>query len=140
MVKDILDSGHLNPAMAGKVWGRLGFSCTQMFGRFGRAKLRPSSRRQHEHRRFWLNHQLTSSVKWWLEILSCSLPRLVPTNLSERHTNVSCSDGEGSKAGVGVALWKNGTQVVRARVLRVPEEVRMLWDDQKKLGCFNDIF
>ena len=73
MVKDVLESGLLHPAMAGKLWERLGFSCTQMFGRFGRAKLRRFSRRQHEHRRIWLNHQLTSALKWWLEILSCSL-------------------------------------------------------------------
>ena len=53
MVKDVLKSGHLHPAMAGKLWERLGFSCTQMFGRFGRAKLRSFSRRQHEYRRFW---------------------------------------------------------------------------------------
>ena len=104
MIKDVLESGHLHPAMAGKLWGHLGFSCTQMFGRFGRAKLRPFSRRQHEHRRIWLNHQLTSALKWWLEILSCSPPRVIPTNLSERRRIASCSDGEGSEAGVGVAL------------------------------------
>ena len=103
MVKDILESSHLHPSMAGKVWGRLEFCCTQMFGRFGRAKLRPFSRRQHEHRRIWLNHQLTSALKWWLEILSCSPPRVIPTNLSERRRIVSYSDGEGSEAGVGVA-------------------------------------
>ena len=89
-----------------------------MFGRFGRAKLRPFSRRQHEHRQFWLNHQLTSALKWWLDILSCSPP----------------------EAGVGVALWENETQVVRAGVLRVPEEVRILWDHQKNFGRFSDIF
>ena len=105
MVKDVLESGHLHLAMAGKMWGRLGFSCTQMFRRFGRAKLCPFSRRQHEHRRIWLNHQLTSALKWWLEILSCSPPRVVPTNLSKRRKIVSKSDGEGSEAGVGVALW-----------------------------------
>ena len=99
MVKDVVESGHLHPAMAGKLWGRLGFSCTQMFGRFGRAKLRPFSRRQHEHRRFWLNHQRTSALKWWLEILSCSPPRVEPTTLSERRRIVSYSDGEGSEAG-----------------------------------------
>ena len=140
MVNDILESGHSHPAMAGKVWGRLGFSCTQMFGRFGRAKLCPFSRRQHEHRRIWLNHQLTSALKWWLEILSCSPPRVIPTNVSERRRIVSYSDGEGSEAGVGVALWENKTQVVRAGVLRVPEEVRILWDRQKNLGRFNEIF
>ena len=103
MIRDVLESGKLTPAMAGKLWGRLGFSCTQMFGRFGRANLRPFSRRQHEHRQFWLNHQLTSSLRWWLQILSCSPPRLVPTDLSARRRIVSKSDGEGSKANIGVA-------------------------------------
>ena len=65
---------------------------------------------------------------------------MVPTNLSERRRIVSCSDGEGSEAGVGVALWESGTQVVRAEILRVPEEVRILLDRQKNLGRFNDIF
>ena len=74
-----------------------------MFGRFGRAKLRPFSRRQHEHRQFWLDHQLTSALKCWLQILSCSLPRLVPTHLSTRRKIVSYSDGEGSEANIGVA-------------------------------------
>ena len=62
MVKDVLESGHLHPAMAGKLLERMGLSCTQMFG--------PFSRRQREHGRFWLNHQLTSALSWWLEILS----------------------------------------------------------------------
>ena len=65
---------------------------------------------------------------------------MVPTNKSERRRIVSKSDGEGSEAGVGVALWENKTQVVRAGVLRVPEEVRIVWDRQKNLGRFNDIF
>ena len=65
---------------------------------------------------------------------------MIPTNLSERRRIVSYSDGEGSEAGVGVALWEKKTQVVRAGVLRVPEEVRVLWDRQKNLGRFNDIF
>ena len=47
---------------------------------------------------------------------------------------------KGSDAGVGVALWESGTQVARAGVLRVQEEVRILWDRQKSLGRFNDIF
>ena len=47
---------------------------------------------------------------------------------------------KGSKANIGVALWENETQVVRAGVLRVPEEVRILWDRQKHLRRFNDIF
>ena len=60
----------------------------------------------------------------------------MPTNVSERRRIVSYSDGEGSEAGVGVALWESGTQVVRASVFRVPEEVRILWDHQKNFGRF----
>ena len=111
-----------------------------MFGRFGRAKLRPFSRRQHEHRRIWLNHQLTSALKWWLEILSCSTPGVIPTNLSERRRIVSYSDGKGSEADVGVALWENKTQVERAGVLRVPEEVRIAVGPLVLLENFPDIF
>ena len=59
---------------------------------------------------------------------------MVPTDLSERRRIVSYSDGEGSEPGVGVAFWESGTQVVRAGVLRVPEEVLTLWDRQKNLG------
>ena len=140
MIRDVLESGSLTPAMAGKLWGRLGFSCTLMFGLCGRAKLRPFSRRQHEQRQFWLNHQLTSALNWWLQILSCSPPRLVPSDLSARRRIVSYRDGEGSEAGIGVALWENETQVVRAGVLRVPEEVRKYRTIKKNLGRFSDIF
>ena len=57
---------------------------------------------------------------------------MIPTNLSERRRIVLYSDGEGSEAGVvGVALWEHKTQVVRAGVLRVSEEVRIFWDRQK---------
>ena len=64
----------------------------------------------------------------------------MPSDLSTRRKIVSYSDGEGSEAGIGVALWENETQEVRAGVLRVPEEVRILWDHQKNLGRSNDIF
>ena len=65
---------------------------------------------------------------------------MIPTNVSERRRIVSYGDGEGSEAGVGVAFWENKTQVVRAGVLRLPEEVRILWDRQKNSGRFNEIF
>ena len=31
MIRDVLDSGSLTPAMAGKLWGRLGFSCSNVW-------------------------------------------------------------------------------------------------------------
>ena len=41
----ILDSRTLGPALAGQIFGQLGFACTQFHGRWGRAKLRPFVRR-----------------------------------------------------------------------------------------------
>ena len=88
------------------------------------------------HSGFTSAEAMTFSCHGWRHLFprSClvALPRVVPTNLSERCRIVSKSDGEGSEAGVGVALWESGTQVVRAGVLRVPEEVQILWDRQKK--------
>ena len=45
-------------------------------------------------------------------------------------------EAEGSEAGIGVALWENETQVVRAGVLRVG----YCGTIKKNLGRFNDIF
>ena len=73
MLEDILHKDALSPGLAGKLWGRLAFSTTQMFGKFGRAKLRPFSRRQHEVRQHRLNPQLRSALIWWLE----QLPRVL---------------------------------------------------------------
>ena len=53
----------LGAGLAGKLWGRLAYSCTQLFGRYGRAKLRPFSRHQHEPGRYKLNPQLLSLVR-----------------------------------------------------------------------------
>ena len=136
MIKDVLEPGHLHPAIAGKLWERLGFSCTQMFGRFGRAKLRPFSRRQHEHRRIWLNHQLTSALKWWLEILSCSLLCVIPTNLSERRRIVSYSDGEGSETGVGVALMGKQNSTCACRGPSCARRSSDIVGSSEKLGSF----
>ena len=73
----ILDSSALGPALAGQLFGQFGFSCSQFFGRWGRAKLRPFSRRQHEAYRFALNPQLLESIDWWLSNLHRAPPRPV---------------------------------------------------------------
>ena len=92
MIKDVLESRRLNPAVAGKLWRRLGVQLHSDVWSVWQGKTSSFSRRQ-----------LTSALKWWLEILSCSLPRLVPNNLSARRRILSYSDGEGSEAGFGVA-------------------------------------
>ena len=58
----VLSSRSLTAGLAGQLVGQFGFSCSQFFGRWGRAKLRPFSRRQHEPGRFALNDQLRSAL------------------------------------------------------------------------------
>ena len=68
------------------------------------------------------------------------VPRGVPMYLENLDTAVSYSDGEGSKAGVGIAVWSsrlpNGPV---AAFLEVPEHIRKLWDASRE-GDHNDIF
>ena len=74
MVKDVLESGHLHLAMAGNcgdAWGSAAFRCLvglagQNVVLFHVANISIFG--------FWLNHQFTSGLKWWLEILSSFSP------------------------------------------------------------------
>ena len=52
MIKDVLESGQSILQWQANCVDAWEFSCIQMFGRFGRAKFRPFSCRQHERRRF----------------------------------------------------------------------------------------
>ena len=140
MLEDILEANSLAPGAAGKVWGRLAFACTQLFGRYGRAKLRPFSRRQHESSQYRLNMQLREAILWWLEELPKAPPRTIPTSLSRARTVVSYSDGGGSEAQVGIAVWVQGESRARAGVLKVPQGLRNLQDQQRRRGRFNDIY
>ena len=130
----------LSPSLAGKLYGRLSFATCQAYGKFGRAQLRPFSRRQHEPGRFWLNPQLQTSIDFWLEILPKLPPRPMPTALTTKRTVISYSDGEGACGQVGIALWQQGQSIGRAGVVRVPEELRKAWDPNQKEGRFNDIY
>ena len=88
-IADILESGHLSSGLAGQLFGQLGFSCSQFFGRWGRAKMRPLSRRQHEPHRFALNDQLRSALRWWLANLHIAPPRALFSCRDRRHVVVT---------------------------------------------------
>ena len=66
----------------GKLWRRLGYSCTQMFGRFGGATLCGSFRCQREKNKVGLGHQLTTALHW-LTVLEQPPPRIIPTHLTK---------------------------------------------------------
>ena len=146
-LKAILKDNFLTSGHAARVHGRLGFAATQLYGRLGRAKLRPFVRRQYESGRTTVNIQMESALKWWLKELCHIRPRQVPRSLATRTTIVSYSDGEGAGACVGVALWDPRLPRPLAGILTVPANIRELWRDQKEISTiagsdqgFNDIF
>ena len=144
LLRDVLEQRRLPPALAAKLFGKLGFATTQMFGRFGRAQMAAFKRRQHEVNKVGLNHQIERSIMWWLLILAGPPARPVPASLTSKKVVVSYSDGEGGSAGVGVALWHRSLECPVAAYLRVPREVRLLWSKARGHALpserLNDIF
>ena len=73
---DVLDSfltaNRLGNGLSGQLWGKLQHACSMLWGRYGICKLRPFSRRQHEHRAN-LNPQLCEAIHWWLRDFKESL-------------------------------------------------------------------
>ena len=57
-----------------------------------------------------------------------------------RKVMISYSDGEGSNAQVGIALWEQGQSRACAGVVRIPVTLRKQWDQRRKQNRFNDIY
>ena len=102
--------------------------------------LRALNRRQHEGGRHGLNRQLRSCISWWIHHLPILPARPVPINLEKRKVMISYSDGEGSNAQVGIALWAQGQKKARAGVVRIPDDLRRKWDGKMKGNRYNDIY
>jgi len=132
-IHSVIKSHGLGPAQAGQLFGQLGFTCSQFFGRWGRAKLRPFSRRQHEPYRFALNPQLLSALQWWGTNLALAPERSVFSTVRPRDLVITYSDGEGADAGVAIAAWSSTRvgDVPLAGFMEIPTEIRLLWASQR---------
>ena len=108
-INDILSRRLLSSGIAASLCGKLGFTITATFGRVGRAKIRPIMRRAYS-KITALSMNLECCLRWWLVYLRNYSPRPVPTSLHTLPTIISYSDGEGGRAGVGVAAWVPGLQ------------------------------
>ena len=136
---EIKRTAKLGPGAAASLKGKLGFSLCACFGRFGRAKLRPLIRRAGENRT-GMNVQIESAIDFWATFFRRYMPRPVPMFLVDLDTVVSYSDGEGSRAGVGIAVWSSRLpDGPLAAFLEVPEYIRILWD-RGRTKDHSDIF
>ena len=141
MQRSIICKSRLPPGEASSLAGKFGFALNAVFGRVGRAKLRPIFDRCKTTRfGSGLSPQLRSCILWWLHVLQVYVSREIPTSMPSRPLVVSYSDGEGDKAGVGVSIYSSLAPRPRAAFALVPDVIRRLWARRAGTGVYHDIF
>ena len=100
-----LQTNQLSSTEASKLHGRLNFGSQRVFGRVGRAALRPICFRQTQHSTLQLGEHLRSALIWWARFLD-SWPRTIRTvaDLGNKEADyILYTDAEG-QGGVGAVL------------------------------------
>ena len=109
-LRQVLSKGTLAPAQAAKLRGRLGYSQSLMFGRFGRALMTEFTARQYSKnttRYHPVNDEIREAIKWWIGILCSSTPRKVALNPKKPILVYADASGEGH---IGVVIFFDGTR------------------------------
>ena len=137
-ITNILKRGTLGSGEAASLAGKLGFSLAAVFGRTGRARVRPILRRAYSYIKV-ITPDIRITLGWWLKFLQEYVPRPIPHSLKELPCIVSYSDGEGGDAGVGVALWAPWLDKPLAAYCEVPKRIRELWAQAAGKENYRDI-
>ena len=92
-----LTSGLLDPGSAGKLKGKLMFGASQLWGKVGRAFLRPISERQYARfpvkEGFLLNPALSRSLAHWRKLIESGPPRPIEFKAKKISDAVIFTDG-----------------------------------------------
>ena len=139
LLTKILHSGVLGSGLAASVAGKLGFSLSACFGRFGRCRLRPLVARAYSPT-VHLSPHLKRCIEWWLAFIKSYCPRPIPTSINSLPLLISYSDGEGGLAGIGAAVWQSDHTPPLAVYSEVPERVRDYWLWASQGDVYSDIF
>jgi hypothetical protein len=153
-IKEIIRRKNLHPGHASKLRGKLFFLTSSLFGRVGRAFMKPLSERQYMHGsdNFWgrakfkdfgkmkpeeqyaLNPVLEESLKSWLDILDRGRPRPILEKKEGEADAVFFSDGAGPtedkpevKAKVGAVLFGWWRENPAAFGVEVPQYLMDKW-------------
>ena len=100
-----LATGHISPAQAASLRGKLGFARSLFWGRYGAAALRPLKVRQEARCRADLPDTLRACLLWWTRELKTNSGRPFPPDPADLPLHVTVSDGEGSGS-VAVGWWQ----------------------------------
>ena len=133
LLDEIEEAGRLPPALAASLRGKLGFFGSQLFGRVGRAGLRPLVERQYAGPGpCALTPPLRRVLSFWRALVLHARPRVVPLLAPEVAPLVLFTDGwqgDGAKGevGAGAVLWDPDDSSLLFFGVRVAEEVQERW-------------
>jgi len=156
-IEDILKRRTLSPGQAAKLKGRLFFLTCSLFGRIGRAFMRPLSERQFEFApktsRDWnkpheINEAIEDALKSWLQILDKGRPRVI-RQIRPGPADVVCfTDGfapenkdeleKKPRVGAVMAAWWRKSPVGISKV--VPENMIKTWIPRKNQIALIELF
>ncbi|CAE7942989.1 URC1 [Symbiodinium sp. KB8] len=96
-IDSVLESGTLDPGLAGKLKGKLMFGASQLWGKVGRAFFRPLSERQYmkdlHSDRMDLNPAIVRSLKYWRRLIQFGPAREISLRSGKPSDVVIFTDG-----------------------------------------------
>jgi len=117
-----LRSGHMTPAEGGKAAGLAGFACTAMYGRVGRAALKPLYALQHE--RPGDGHPLRRTVRnalhWFLDFIEHAPPRVSFVSQAHSRTVRCCFTDAAGNGMLAAVVFPGGGARPLFTSLRMP--------------------
>ena len=132
LVGEALRSGRLRPRVAGELAGKFAFACTALYGRVGRAALKPVYERQHAKVHFSANshtisQQLRAALLCIQGIVHSSPPRVVlPSFFGSRPSTLAYTDGQGEGWIAAVIFPRPPLQPAYA-AMQLPEDLCRLF-------------
>jgi len=139
-IMQVLKENRLRPSHAAKIFGRLDFLNTTLFGRVGRTGLGPIKQRQHEVadqgpslKGSWrLTPELRVALMWLINVISIAPPREMPIEEEGNstcllYTDGSSTDNRDPKHVVGAVLYDPIDGALLYTSAPVPQEVVDGW-------------
>ena len=144
-IAEIRSSGRLTPGQASKLRGKLQFTTCSLFGRTGRAQMRPLSERQYQFSgKVGLNGPLRSALKAWEVILQDGRPRPIPEATGGPADAVLFTDGaanrDGSEPTIGGAAFAWWFKSPKGFAAKVPSSLRDRWVPRKSQITLIELF
>lgn len=138
-IDSILHVGLLDPGSAGKLKGKLMFGASQLWGKVGRAFLRPISERQYwkfpSNTEFKLDVPLTESLRQWKKLVHAGPPRQIDLAQERLPDAVIFTDGftpdprssDVSPDRIGGVIFERRLKQPRQFTAVVPDEIKERW-------------